>query len=137
MERAGYLQKTRALASDSEGVVFEIIEVHIHGTRFAIRLKNLAAAIAGNASVQVEDLVHNYGYYLGATRGLGQVSASGRALNISLFHHGDFTVSLVSLRSVMYGRERIAVIVKIPGHPALPEKMRRATPGQQQICASV
>ena len=137
MERAGYLQKTRVQASDSDGNAHEVIEVHIHGVRFAIRMKNLATAVAGKASVQVEDLTHNYGYYLGSTRGLGQISASGRALNISIFHEGDFTVSLASLRSVIYGRERNAVISKIPGQPAVPERMRRATPGQQQICASV
>ncbi len=137
MERAGYLQKIRVRASDSDGIAHEVIEVHILGTRFAIRIKSLAAAVAGRASVQLEDLTHNYGYYLGSTRGLGQVSASGKALNISLFQQGEFTVSLASLRSVIYGRERNAIISKIPEQPAMPAKMRRATPGQQQICAVV
>ena len=137
MERAGYLQKTRAQASDSDGIAHEFIEVHIHGMRFAIRAKSLSAAVAGRASVQVEELTHNYGYYLGSTRGLGQVSASGKALNISLFHEGEFTVSLASLRTVLYGRERSAVISKIPEKMAIPERIHRVTPGQQQICASV
>jgi len=136
MERAGYIQKTRAHASDSDGVAHEVVEVHIHGSRFAVRTRNLAAAVTGKISVQVEDLTHNYGFFLGSTRGLGRVSASGKALNISLFHEGEFTVSLASLRSVMYGRERTAAIVKIPSHD-IDEKMRRVTTDQQQICATV
>ena len=135
MEKAGYLQKTRVQALDSEGTAHDIIEVHILGERFAIRARNLAPAIAGSVFLQVESLTHNYSYYLGTTCGLAQVSASGKALNINLFQHGAFTVSLVSLRSVLFGRERNAVIVKIPETGAA--RMRRITEDQQQICATV
>lgn len=135
MEKAGYLQKTRLPALDSDGTAHDIIDVHICGERFAIRAKNLAPAIAGNLSLQIESLTHNYAYYLGSTCGLAQVSASGKALNINLFHIGAFTVSLASLRSVMYARERNAVVVKIPESGAA--KMRRIPQDQQQICATV
>ena len=135
MEKAGYLQKTRVQALDSEGTAHDIVEVHILGERFAIRARNLAPAIAGNVFLQLESLTHNYSYYLGTTCGLAQVSASGKALNINLFQHGAFTVSLASLRSVLFGRERNAVIVKIPENGAV--KMRRITQDQQQICATV
>ena len=135
MERAGYLQKTKVQALDCDGYAHEVLEVHILGARFAIRMKQLAGALAGKVVVQVEELTHNYSYYLGSTCGLGQVSASGKALNISLFHEGNFTVSLATLRSVMYGRERNAVIVRIPdsGYPA---RFRRVAQDQQQISAT-
>ena len=135
MEKAGYLQKTRVQALDSDGTAHDIIEVHILGERFAIRTKSLAPAIAGNVYLQLESLTHNYSYYLGTTCGLAQVSASGKALNINLFQLGAFTVSLASLRAVMYGRERNAVVVKIPETGAA--KMRRISQDQQQICATV
>ena len=54
----------------------------------------------------MEALVHEWNYYLGTTCGLAQVSASGKALNIELFEAGNFTVSLLALESVVYGRER-------------------------------
>jgi len=136
MERAGFIRKTRAQALDCDGYAHEVIEVTILGCRFAIRIQQLAGALAGKVVVQIEELTHNYSYYLGPTCGLGQVSASGKALNINLFHEGNFTVSLSALRSVMYGRERNAVIVRIP-EPGFTTRVRRATQDQQQISATV
>ena len=90
---------------------------------------------ARNIFVQLEELTHQWQYYLGAVKGLAQVSVSGKALNIELFETGNFTVSLNSLRSVMYGKERLATIVKIPAQPAI--SARCGVYGQQQISASV
>jgi len=88
--------------------------------------------------VQVEELTRAWTYYLGITCGLAQVSVSGRALNIDLFETGAFTVSLAALRSVIFRKERRAVIVKIPEMPAEPAwKARKVTTGQQRITAAV
>ena len=136
MEKAGYFQKSGASALDSDGIPHEVLEVHIQGARYAIRTGSLAAAITGKVFVQVEDLTRNWNYYLGNTCGLAQVSASGKALNIEIFQKGIFTISLGALRSVMYGRDRNAIIVKIPDHAAQFMKMRRVTQDQQQISAT-
>lgn len=136
MIRSGYFQKRRCAAYDGEGTVHEVIELHIEGVRYAIRRPDLARAIAGGVCVQVEELVHNWKYYLGAVTGLARISASGKALNIDLFAIGSFTVSLHSLRSMLYGRERSAVIVKIPDHSNNPQ-FRKITNGQQQFGALV
>lgn len=114
MQKSGYFRRTGCLAYDAEGRTHEVIELHISGVRYAIRRAELVRAIAGRVRVQVEGLVHNWKYYLGAVTGLAQVSASGKALNIDLFGTGDFTVSLLALKSVLYGNERNAIIVKIP-----------------------
>jgi hypothetical protein len=114
MKKSGYFQRTGCIAYDAEGSPHEIIELYILGERYAIRLADLARAIGGRVHVQVESLTHNWKYYLGIVSGLAQVSVSGKALNIDLFHAGDFTVSIRALRAVMYGRERSAVIVRIP-----------------------
>jgi hypothetical protein len=86
--------------------------------------------------VQVEELTHNWKYYLGATSGLGQVSVSGKALNIDIFNEGSFTVSLRALGNVMYGKERLALIMKIP-EILHTQKMRRVTLDQKRISAIV
>jgi hypothetical protein len=117
MKKSGYFQKTGRSAYDSDGNPREFVELHIEGERYAIRLADLALAITGRVHVQVEGLAYNRNYYLGAVVGLAQVSASGKALNIDLFGAGDFTVSLMSLRTVLYGRNRLAVVVKIPEKP--------------------
>jgi len=117
MKKSGYFQKTGCTAYDSDGKPHEFIELHIQGERYAVRLPDLARAMAGRIHVQVEFLARNWNYYLGAVVGLAQVSASGKALNIDLFGAGDFTVSLTSLRAVLYGRNRVAVVVKIPESP--------------------
>ena len=135
MEKAGYLQRTGCSALDSEGMVHEVLELYILGSRYAIRRSDLVRAVSGRVYVQVEELTHHWNHYLGVTRGLAQVSASGRALNIELFDAGNFTLSLTTLRSVVYGKERYAVIVKIPEQPA--GKIRRIVEGQQKISAVV
>ncbi len=136
MEKAGYLQQTRYRAQDHGGTTHEVVELHILGNRYAIRRSDLIKAVSGRVFAQVEELSHNWNYYLGQTRGLAHVSVSGKALNIELFENGNFTLSLATLRAVVYGKERSVVIVKIPETP--PDmKMRRIVEGQQKISAVV
>ncbi len=137
MKKAGYFQRTGCIAYDSEGSPHEIIELYILGERYAVRRAELARAIGGRVHVQVESLTHNWNYYLGAVSGLAQVSVSGKALNIDLFNAGDFTVSLKGLRAVMYGRERSAVIVRIPDTPAYQRSsLKKGAPGQRHLGAT-
>jgi hypothetical protein len=135
MEKAGYLQRTGCRAVDSEGMLHEVVDIHICGERFAIRRQDLARAVSGGTMVQVEELTRNYSCYLGVTRGLAQVSQSGKALNIDLFHAGSFTVSLNALRSIIFGKERTAPIARIPEQAGF--KYRRVVEGQQTIGAVV
>jgi hypothetical protein len=134
MEKAGYLQRTGYRAVDSEGMLHEVVDLHICGGRYAIRRSDLVRAVSGGVSVQVEELTHNYAYYLGVTRGLAQVSQSGKALNIELFNAGSFTVSLNNLRAIIFGRERTAPVAKIPDQPGF--RFRRLATGQQTIGAT-
>ena len=135
MEKAGYLQQTRCRAIDSEGMEHEVVELHVLGNRYAIRKTELLRAVSGRVYVQIEELTRNWDYYLGLTRGLAHVSASGKALNVDLFEAGTFTLSLTTLRAVMYGKERMAVIVRIPGSSVV--RIRRVVEGQQKIGAPV
>jgi hypothetical protein len=135
MEKAGYLQQTRSRALDSEGVLHDIVELHILGNRYAIRKSELVKAVSGRMYVQVEELTRNWNEYLGQTLGLAHVSASGKALNIDLFESGTFTMSLSTLRAVIYGKERSVMIVKIPENPTV--RIRRAAEGQRTISAVV
>jgi hypothetical protein len=135
MEKAGYLQRTGCRALDSDGYSHEVIELHICGARYAVRTSDLVKAVSGHTLIQVQELTRNWEYYLGVTSGLAQVSVSGKALNIDLFGAGNFTLSLNTLRAVLYGRERLAVIVRIPESPA--QKLRRIPVGQQTIGAVV
>ena len=137
MERAGYIQRNRCRAYDSDGILHEMIEVHIQGSRYAIRVAGLAGAITGRVFVQIEELTHNWNYYLGLTCGLAQVSVSGKALNINLFNDGSFTVSLGALRSIMYGKDKYAFIMKIPDQAEQLSKMKRLSQDQMQISATV
>ncbi|MGD0535288.1 MAG: hypothetical protein ABR999_07600 [Methanoregula sp.] len=138
MQKAGYIQRTGCRAIDRDGRIHEVVELHVVGARYAIRLADLAKGMSGRqVVVQVEALVREWNYYLGTTCGLAQVSASGKALNIELFEAGNFTVSLLALRSVMYGRERRASIARIPEQPVSPIWKDRRVNGQQQISALV
>jgi len=137
MQKAGYIRRTGCKAADREGLVHEVVELHVMGARYAIRLVDLAKGISGKQVViQVESLVHEWNYYLGVTCGLAQVSVSGKALNIEIFEAGNFTVSLHTLRSVIYGRERIASVARIPESPVQVSWHDRRF-GQQKISALV
>jgi len=135
MVKAGYLQQTRSRAFDSEGVMHDVVELHILGNRYAIRRSDLVKAVSGRIYVQVEELSRNWNEYLGLTRGLAHVSVSGKALNIELFEAGSFTLSLSTLRAVLYGKERSVAIVKIPETPA--NRVHRTSESQQRISATV
>jgi hypothetical protein len=135
MEKAGYLQRTGCQALDSEGLRHEVLELHICGTRYAVRRSDLVRAVSGRVMIQVEELTRNWEYYLGATCGLAQISVSGKALNVDLFGSGSFTLSLSALRAVLYGRERICGIVRIP--VPSPQRIHRVVEGQQTIGAMV
>jgi hypothetical protein len=137
MEKAGYLQRTGYKAFDSEGNTHDVVELHILSIRYAIRRSDLAKAISAHVFVQVEDLTRNWNYYLGATSGLAHVSASGKAMNIDIFNEGSFTVSLRALGAVMYGKERLAYIMKIPEQVPQPQKTRKVTVDQRHISAVV
>lgn len=135
MQKAGYLQRTRCQAIDSEGVLNEVLELHICGARYAVRRSDLIRAVSGRVMIQIEELTKDWEYYLGATVGLAQVSASGKALNIDLFGTGSFTLSLNTLRAVLYGKERLAGIVRIPESSS--QRLRRIDDSQQTIGAMV
>jgi hypothetical protein len=137
MERAGYIQRNGCRAYDSDGILHEVIDVHIQGARYAIRITGLTGAITGRVFVQLEELTHHWNYYLGLTCGLAQVSVSGKALNINLFNDGSFTVSLGALRSIMYGKDKYAFIMKIPDQSVQLSKMKRLSQDQMQISATV
>jgi hypothetical protein len=135
MEKAGYLQRTGCRAFDTDGNSHEVLDLHIRGARYAVRRSDLVRAVSGRTMIQVEELTRNWEYYLGVTCGLAQVSASGKALNIDLFGAGSFTLSLTSLRAVLYGKERLAGIVRIPESSS--QKLHRVVEGQQTIGATV
>lgn len=138
MQKAGYIQRTGCRAVDRDGSLHEVVELHVLGTRYAIRLDDLVKGIAGRqVAVQVDALVREWNYYLGTTCGMGHVSASGKALNIELFEAGNFTISLLALRSILFGRERTAPVARIPEQPASPVWKARRADAQQQIVALV
>ena len=136
LQRVGYAQRAGHKAVDSRGFEYEILDIYILSTGYAIRLEDLVRAIAERGAVRIEELSREWKYYLGAHCGLAQVSASGKGLNIELFTGGLYTTSLVALRRVIEHRERYAAIAKIPEQPVIPAgKDRRISPGQQRISA--
>ena len=99
----------------------EVIELHIVCGRYRLRIRRSGKRyFFGHVFVQVESLVRDWNHYLGATCGLAQVSASGKALNIELFDAGNFTISLSTLKGVMYGNMRKGVVARIPNQPMQP-----------------
>jgi len=136
LQRVGYAQRTGQRAVDSRGFEYEILDIYILSTRYAIRLEDLVRAIAERGAVRIEELSREWKYYLGAHCGLAQVSASGKGLNIELFTGGLYTTSLVALRRVIESREHYAAIAKIPEQPVMPAgKDRKISPRQQILSA--
>lgn len=136
LQKVGYAQRAGHRAADSRGFEYEVLDLYILGTRYAVRLEDLSRALSERGAVGIEELSHNGNYYLGEPAGLAHVSASGRGFNIELFAGGFFTAALVALIRVMENRERYAAIVKIPGSQEMPAgKDRRISPEQQRLGA--
>jgi len=136
LQRVGYVQRTGRTAIDSGGFEYEILDIYIMGTCYAVRLEDLVRAIAEHGAVRIEELSREWKYYLGTHCGLAQVSVSGKGFNIELFVGGLYTTSLFALRQVIESRERYAAIAKIPEQPVMPSgRDRRISPGQQRISA--
>lgn len=136
LQKVGYAQRTGRRAVDSSGFEYEVLDLYILGTRYAMRLEDLVRAIAEHGAVQVEGLTRDWKYYLGATRGLAEVSVSKKGLNIELFDGGMYTTPLAALCRVIENRDRYAPVVKIPEPPVLlSEKDRRIFSGQQRLSA--
>jgi len=136
LQKVGYAQRAGRRAVDRSGFEYEVLDLYILGTRYAIRLEDLVRAIAEHGAVRVEGLARDWKYYLGATHGLAQVSASGKGFNIELFDGGMYTTPLAALLRVIENRERYAPVVKIPEPPVLSAgKDRRISPEQQRLAA--
>lgn len=136
LQKVGYAQRTGRSAVDSSGFEYEVLDLYILGTRYAIRLEDLERALSEHGAVRIEELTRNWKYYLGASCGLAQVSVSGKGLNIELFDGGLYTTSLISLCRVIESRERYAPVAKIPEPPVMSSgKDRRISPEQQRLSA--
>ncbi len=137
MEKAGYLQRTGYRAFDSDGNMHEIIELHIlsitvcDSCRPILQRPYPVVYLCRSRTSPITGIIT-----LDPTSGLGQVSVSGKALNIDIFNGGSFTVSLRALGNVMYGKDRFALIMKIP-EALHSQKMRRVTLDQKRISAVV
>ena len=88
LQRVGYAQRTGRTAIDSGGFEYEILDIYILGTCYAIRLEDLVRAIAEHGAVRIEELSREWKYYLGAHCGLAQVSAQEKVSTSSLFTGG-------------------------------------------------
>ena len=135
MEKAGYLQQPGTglrTAREQRMMSWNCI---FSGTGMQSAEQISSKRFQGGYLSRSRSSSHDWNYYLGQTRGLAHVSASGKALNIELFENGNFTLSLTTLRAAVHGKERSVVIVKIPETPAI--KIRRFVDGQQKISAVV
>ena len=136
LQRVGYAQRTGRMACDRSGFEYEILDLYILGTGYAIRLEDLVRAIAEHGAARIEEISREWKSCLGNDCGLARVSASGKGLNIELFAGGQYTSSLVALRRIIESRGRYAPIAKIPEEPVTPGwKDRRISPGQQRLSA--
>jgi hypothetical protein len=136
LQTVGYAQRAGRRAVDSRGFEYEVLDLYILGTRYAIRLEDLARAIAGHGAVRIEEITREWKNFLGATCGLAQVSVSKKGLNIEIFDGGQYTTPLAALCRVIENRERSAPVAKIPGPSLLlGEKDRRIFPEQQRLSA--
>jgi len=136
LHKVGYAQRAGRRAVDSRGFEYEVLDLYILGTRYAIRLEDLARAIAGHGAVRIEEITREWKNFLGAACGLAQVSVSKKGLNIEIFDGGQYTTPLAALCRVIENRERYAPVAKIPGPLVLSgEKDRRISPGQQILAA--
>lgn len=114
LDKAGYMQKARAITIDEDGIPAEIIEIVVDGRRFGIRIEELRDAIRGRVSARTFRLRINWKQYVSTTAGLAYLSYSGKALNIEFMDGNRYTVSLDSLKSLLTRRSSYAPVARLP-----------------------
>jgi len=132
--KAGYLKQTGYAAIDDEGAPQEIIELRIHGDKFAVRLEELRDTLDRQQTSRIEKIFQNWQQYLGGIAGLMRLSQSGRALIIEMVDGGRFTIPVDAVHSALCRRESFAPIGELPGPMSgLTGRGRRLAEGQQRI----
>ncbi len=114
LEKAGYMQKSRTITIDEDGLPTEIVELLVDGRRYGIILEDLKRAIRGRSSARTFQLRINWRQYVSATVGLAYLSYSGKAVNIEMMDGSRYTVSLDSIKSLMCRKSSYAPVAKLP-----------------------
>jgi hypothetical protein len=131
LEKAGFIQKSRAVTIDESGNPVEIVEVVIEGRRYGIQLQELSLALRGKISARTFKIRTNWKQYVGAITGLAYLSHSGRALNFEFMDGSKFTVSVDSLRSMLLKRSSYAPVARLPVSTSL--RGQKTAPGAQRV----
>jgi hypothetical protein len=136
--KAGYLRHIGYAALDEEGTPQEIIELHIHGTKYGIRLEELRLALEGRYSARIERVFQNWQQYLGGIAGLAQASQSGKALNIEMIEGGRFTIPIDAVFTALSRKRFYAPVGELPEPVSgWTGRGRRLAEGQQRIPVGV
>jgi hypothetical protein len=114
LDKAGYMQKAKSVTIDEYGLPIEVIELVIDGRRFGIHIDELLNAIRGTVSARTFKLRINWKQYVSETAGLAYLSQSRKAVNIELMDGNRYTVSLISLKSLLNRRSSYAPVAKLP-----------------------
>jgi len=136
--KAGYLRYIGYAALDEDGTPEEIIELHIHGTKYGIRLDELRRTLEGRYSARIERVFQNWQQYLGGIAGLARASQSGKALNIEMIDGARLTVPIDAVYHALYRKGSYASVGELPEPiTGWTGRGRRLAEGQQRIPVGV
>lgn len=129
MIRAGYIQRVGYPAQDRNGEQIQVLEIGIHNRIYVVSVAEIKRLINIGGQAYIWTVRQNWGRFLDNIAGTATISGSKKAVNIRMEDGRMYTISILSLSSVLKGYNMCSSVAEIE-HPTVASKV---TSGSYQM----
>ncbi len=129
MIRAGYIQRVGYPAQDRNGEQIQVLEIGIHNRIYVVSVAEIKRLINIGGQAYIWTVRQNWGRFLDNIAGTATISGSKKAVNIRMEDGRMYTISILSLTSVLKGYNMCSSVAEIE-HPTVASKV---TSGSYQM----
>lgn len=129
MIRAGYIQRVGYPAQDRNGEQIQVLEIGIHNRIYVVSVAEIKRLINIGGQAYIWTVRQNWGRFLDNIAGTATISGSKKAVNIRMEDGRMYTISILSLSSVLKGYNMCSSVAEIE-HPTVASKV---TTGSYQM----
>ncbi len=129
MIRAGYIRRVGYPAQDRNGEQIQVLEIGLYNRIYVVSVAEIRRLVNIGGQAYVWTVRQNWGRFLDTIAGTATISGSKKAVNIRMEDGRMFTVSILSLGSVLKGYSTSSPVAEIE-HPTVAAKV---TSGSYQM----
>ncbi|MBR6011460.1 MAG: hypothetical protein IK060_03860 [Methanomicrobium sp.] len=132
MIRAGYIQRVGYAAQDRNGVKIQVLEIGVHNRIYVVSFAEIKRLLNIGGQAYVWTVRQNWGKILDGIAGIASISASKKAVNIRMEDGRMYTISIMTLNSVLKGYSTSTSVAEIE-QPKQPTVAAKVTAGSYQM----